>query len=63
MAHVGKLVIAGPLLGGGFLHGAFIFKGMTIEEAPIVCQDDPATRAGRLALKFHTWMTPTGCLF
>ena len=60
MAKLGKLMAAGPMEGNGNLRGLFIFKAASIEEAKALAAEDPAIKAGRLAIEFLTWMAPKG---
>ena len=61
MAHIramgesGKLLVAGPFSDGGDLRGMFIFRLDTLEEARALAEQDPAVKAGRLALEWHPW--------
>jgi uncharacterized protein YciI len=61
MAHIremgesGKLLVAGPFADGGDLRGMFIFRLDTLEEARALAEQDPAVKAGRLALEWHPW--------
>jgi uncharacterized protein YciI len=61
MAHIramgesGKLLVAGPFSDGGDLRGMFIFRSDTLEEARALAEQDPAVKAGRLALEWHPW--------
>ena len=60
MASTGKLVAAGPMLDSGDLRGIFLFKTDSVEEATKLAAEDPAIKAGRLALELVTWMAPRG---
>lgn len=61
MAHIramgesGKLLVAGPFSDGGDLRGMFIFRSDTLEDARALAEQDPAVKAGRLALEWHPW--------
>lgn len=55
MADDGKLVMAGPFLGGGELRGIFIFAVETLAEAEALTAADPAVQAGRLVMELHPW--------
>ena len=61
MADAGKLIVAGPFADGGQLRGIFIFKA-TAEEARALASEDPAVKAGRLALDVHPWMVADGIM-
>lgn len=62
MAHLnamwkaGKLVLAGPLADDGDWRGVLIYRTKTLEEAQRLAEDDPAVKAGRLAVTMHPWM-------
>lgn len=61
MASLGKLMAAGPMGKNGFgLAGIFIFKASSMDEAKALAADDPAIKAGRLAMDFCTWRGPKG---
>lgn len=60
MSESGKLVGAGPLLDGGELAGILIFKGVSLEEAKSLAEEDPAVKAGRFVVEMHTWWGPKG---
>ena len=62
LAEMKKLVVAGPFGDNGKLRGIFVFRAGSLEEARILAETDPAVRAGRLALIFHTWLVPEGVL-
>lgn len=55
MADTGKLIVAGPFTDGGDLRGMFIFRADTLEEAKALAEQDPAVKAGRLVLEWHSW--------
>lgn len=55
MAEAGKLVVAGPFLGGGELRGIYIFDVKTVEEAEALTMTDPAIQAGILVMELHPW--------
>jgi uncharacterized protein YciI len=54
MGATGKLLIAGPFEADGDLRGMFIFRASP-EEARALAEQDPAVRAGRLKLEWHSW--------
>ena len=58
----GKMVIAGPLLDDGATRGLCIYKVSSVEEARALASDDPAVKAGRLAVEVHPWMVQKGIL-
>jgi uncharacterized protein YciI len=61
MASVGKLMAAGPMGKNNLgLAGIFIFKAASIDEAKALAAEDPAIKAGRLAMDFCTWHGPKG---
>lgn len=60
MAQLGKLVAAGPMGDNGDIRGIFVFKAASLDEAKTLAADDPAIKAGRLALEWMTWMAPKG---
>lgn len=55
MAAAGKLVCAGPFLDGGDLRGIYLMTADSAEAAKMAAED-PAVRAGRLALELHPVM-------
>lgn len=55
MAEEGKLVLAGPFLGGGEFRGIYIFNVPTIQEAKKLCETDPAIKKGSLSLELKEW--------
>jgi uncharacterized protein YciI len=59
MAATGKLIVAGPFMDGGDLRGMFIFK-TTLEDAKAMAEEDPAVKAGRLAVDLHPWFAGKG---
>jgi uncharacterized protein len=61
MAEAGKLIVAGPFTDGGQLRGLLIFRA-TAEEAKALAAEDPAVRAGRLALDVRPWMVADGVM-
>jgi uncharacterized protein YciI len=58
----GKMVVAGPLTDGGTIRGLCVYKVGSIEEARALASDDPAVKAGRLAVEAHPWMVQKGIL-
>jgi uncharacterized protein YciI len=62
MWEAGKMVIAGPLLDDGNTRGLCIYKVASVEEAKKLASDDPAVKAGRLAVEVHPWMVQKGIL-
>ncbi len=55
MADEGKLVVAGPFIGGGELRGIYIFAVDTVEEARALTETDPAIRYGSLVMELVPW--------
>lgn len=62
MAGEGKLVLAGPFLGGGDLRGIYIFDVGSIEEAEELTKTDPAIQAGSLVMELKEWYGSAGLL-
>jgi uncharacterized protein YciI len=60
MAKSGKLAVAGPFADNGEIRGIFIFHHCTLEEARQMAENDPAVKAGRLAIEAHPWMAAKG---
>jgi hypothetical protein len=54
--------LAGPLTDGGTIRGLCVFKAASLEEARAFEDDDPAVKAGRLAVEAHPWMVQKGIL-
>jgi uncharacterized protein len=63
MASIGKLIVAGPMGDDGDLRGIFIFDCKDEAEVRELCGNDPAVKAGRLALEIHPWWTAKGGSF
>jgi uncharacterized protein len=59
MARSGALLAAGPLVDNGTIRGILIFK-VSMEEARVLAEQDPAVKAGRLLVELHPWMTAKG---
>jgi uncharacterized protein len=55
LADEGKLIMAGPFLGGGPLRGIFLFDVATVDEARELTLSDPAVQAGRLEMELIPW--------
>lgn len=55
MAEEGKLILAGPFMGGGDLRGIYVFDVETIAEAETLTNTDPAIKAGSLVMELHEW--------
>jgi uncharacterized protein len=61
MAHIrqmvadGKMVLAGPFLGGGEMRGIFVFAVDSVDQARELTEADPAVQAGRLVMELHPW--------
>jgi uncharacterized protein YciI len=62
MAERGKLLVAGPFLDNTRIRGILVFKAASAEEARVLAGEDPAVRAGRLAVEVHPWMVRKGVL-
>lgn len=62
LALSGKMVLAGPLTDGGTIRGLCVFKAASLEEARAFEEDDPAVKAGLLAVEAHPWMVQKGIL-
>lgn len=62
MHKAGKLVLAGPLADGGDWRGILIYRTKTLEEAQSLANEDPAVKAGRLAVTMHPWLVERGIL-
>jgi uncharacterized protein YciI len=60
MAETGKLIVAGPFTGNNErVRGMLIFR-TTLEDAKQMAAEDPAVRAGRLALELYPWFAAKG---
>ena len=53
-ADEGKLLLAGPFMGGE-IRGIYIFDVTTVEEARELTATDPAIKAGRLEMELRPW--------
>jgi uncharacterized protein YciI len=63
MHEAGPLVVAGPVgAGAGDLRGILVFKGISTEEAIRMASEDPAVKAGRLAVEVVPWWVEKGVL-
>jgi uncharacterized protein YciI len=62
LALSGKLVLGGPLTDGGTIRGLGVFKVASVDEARALEAEDPAVKAGRLAVEVHPWMVQKGIL-
>ena len=51
----GRILLAGPLADDGPLRGIAIMDVQTVVEAEELLADDPAVKAGRLAVEVHPW--------
>ena len=60
LANDGKIAIAGPFLDDKDLRGIFIMSVDSMEEATLLCESDPAIKAGRLRYEIHPWMSARG---
>jgi uncharacterized protein YciI len=61
MVRTGALLAAGPLTDNGTIRGILIFK-VSVAEAKVLAEQDPAVKAGRLVLELHPWLAPKGVL-
>jgi uncharacterized protein YciI len=59
-ATMGKLQIAGPFMDDGDWRGIFILDVPDRAAAEVMCNDDPAVKAGRLACEIHPWLSQVG---
>jgi uncharacterized protein len=66
LAHLGKLVINGPLLDSfatsGEIRGVGALKTGSLAEAQELLGTDPMVKAGRLIFELHTWMVDKNIL-
>jgi len=62
MWKAGKLVLAGPLMDDTEWRGVLIYRTKTLEEAQTLANEDPAVKAGRLAVRMHPWLVQRGIL-
>jgi len=66
LAHMGKLVINGPLLDSfatsGEIRGIGALKTESLAEAQELISTDPMVRVGRLVFELHTWMVAKNIL-
>lgn len=58
----GRIVIEGPLDGGGDLRSIVVLDVPTIAEAERLMREDPWVRIGRLRAEVHPWSIPQGVL-
>jgi len=58
----GKLVMAGPLVDAGAKRGVVVYRVKDVAAAQALAAEDPAVKAGRLALEAYPWMTFKGIL-
>lgn len=59
-AESGALLIAGPFGGDGDMRGVVIYDVGTKEEADSIINNDPAVKAGRLAIEVKPWWAAKG---
>lgn len=59
-AEDGVLLIAGPFGDDGDIRGIVIYDVGTKEEAEAIITNDPAVKAGRLAIEVHPWWAAKG---
>src|SRR5260370_28680033 len=62
LAHLGKIVAAGPFGDDGLLRGIFVFRVSSMQEAQDLCATDPMIKVGRLVAELHPWQVPEGVL-
>jgi uncharacterized protein YciI len=64
MAESGKMMVAGPFERSDDpdLRGLCVYRVGTAEEARALASEDPAVKAGRLAVSVVTWMAEKGAL-
>jgi uncharacterized protein YciI len=62
MADSGDLAIAGPMGEDGVLRGIFVFRTDEPERLKTLCAEDPAVKAGRLAVELYRWAIPEGAI-
>jgi uncharacterized protein len=58
----GKLLVAGPFMDNSAMRGIVIYRVASVEDAKALAANDPAVKAGRLAIDAHPWMTLRGIL-
>jgi uncharacterized protein YciI len=58
----GRLVLAGPFIGGGSRLGLVVYRAASMDEAKRYGEGDPMVKAGRLALEMHEWYLAKGVL-
>ncbi|UXX80729.1 YciI family protein [Reichenbachiella carrageenanivorans] len=56
----GALLIAGPFGDDGDMRGVVIYDVATKAEADSIISNDPAVKAGRLAIEVHPWWAAKG---
>ncbi len=58
----GKLVMAGPFMEDGDWRGVVVYRVASVADAQALAANDPAVKAGRLAIEARSWMTLKGIL-
>jgi uncharacterized protein len=58
----GKLVMAGPFMEDGDWRGVVVYRVGSVADAQALAANDPAVKAGRLAIEARSWMTLKGIL-
>ena len=58
MIRSGLMTVAGPVGGDQAVAGICLYRAGTVERARRLAEDDPAVRAGRLAVRVMSWITP-----
>jgi uncharacterized protein YciI len=59
MTKEGKLLIYGPILGGGDLRGMYVFKAGSIEEARSWANSEPSVKIGMMGMRVYPWLGPS----
>ena len=60
LAKEGKLIMAGPLEGGGEHRGLLVFDVETVEDALKLEGEDPSVKSGRLKMEAFYWWAAKG---
>jgi uncharacterized protein YciI len=60
MADNGKMCMAGPFIDDWEVRGICVYTTETEEEARKLANEDPAVKAGRLAVEIHPWYAAKG---
>lgn len=54
-----RYVVAGPVVDGGQIAGVLIIQASSAQEAAEIANQDPAVKAGRLAVEIHPAFLPS----